>query len=272
MELEQNQAEFRKLGLGAAAISYDSSAILKDFAARRGIRYPLLSDADSALIRTLGIFNYTVPRGNMVYGVPHPGVFVLDAQGVITGKYFEDDFKQRYTSADILVRQFGLTAPAGRSEVTGKQLALVSGASNSVVRPLQRVALSLEVDLQPRMHVYAPGVKGYIPIQWTMKESNLATPYEVAFPQSEDLHLKAINETVPVFQGKFRLSRDITVGTDAAIKAAVDASGNFTVEGTLRYQACDDKTCYIPQDMPVKWTFQYEAFDRERSPAEIQHR
>jgi hypothetical protein len=42
------------------------------------------------------------------------------------------------------------------------------------------------------------------------------------------------------------------------------------VEGTLRYQACDDRVCYVPQELPVKWTFQLEGHDRERAPAELQ--
>jgi hypothetical protein len=71
---------------------------------------------------------------------------------------------------------------------------------------------------------------------------------------------------VPVFAGKLRLTREITLGPDAKLKPALNASGQLTVEGTLRYQACDDRMCYIPQTLPVKWTFQYEAFDRQRSP------
>jgi hypothetical protein len=44
------------------------------------------------------------------------------------------------------------------------------------------------------------------------------------------------------------------------------------VEGTLRYQACDDRLCYIPQELPLKWMFQYENFDRQRAPTELQRK
>jgi hypothetical protein len=52
----------------------------------------------------------------------------------------------------------------------------------------------------------------------------------------------------------------------------MDSGGNFVVEGTLRYQACDDRVCYVPQELPVKWTFQYAEFDRQRVPAEWQRK
>jgi peroxiredoxin len=40
-----------KNGVRIAAVSYDSQDILKSFAEKHGIGYPLLSDHDSAVIR-----------------------------------------------------------------------------------------------------------------------------------------------------------------------------------------------------------------------------
>ena len=142
-----------------AAVSYDSVAVLRNFAERRGIHFPLLSDPDSKVIRELGILNESIPKDNPFFGVPYPGTFVLNEQGVITAKYFEDDFRERYTYADILTRRFGVgTGP--RTEVEGKQLGLEAGSSNLVVAAGQRVSLTLDIEMKPNMHVYAPGVEG----------------------------------------------------------------------------------------------------------------
>ena len=46
------------------AVSYDPVPILADFAARRSITFPLLSDAGSAVIKQYGILNTTVAAGN----------------------------------------------------------------------------------------------------------------------------------------------------------------------------------------------------------------
>ena len=272
MELEKNKAEFAKLGLGVAAVSYDSVEVLHNFAERRGIHFVMLSDPESKTIRELNILNNTIPKDNAYFGVPFPGSFVLDSRGVIVAKYFEDDYRERYTSADILARQFGVIAGAGKSEVQGKQLRLTASASNSMVAPGQRVALTLDIDLKPNMHLYAPGVQNYIAIDWKMKDSLMAMAHEVAYPKSEKLYLQAIDETVPVYRDHFRLTRDITIAQEAALKPLLDSSGTFAVEGTLSYQACDDRLCYIPQELPIKWTFQFEDFDRQRAPVELQHR
>ena len=270
VELEHNREQFAKLGIGLAAISYDSVAILHNFAERRGIHFPMLSDADSKIIRSAGLLNETIPHESPFFGIPNPGTFILDAKGVVKAKYFEDDYRERFTAADILTKQFNVAPNAGRHEVIGKQLTAVASSSNYVVRGGQRVALVLDVELKPKMHVYAPGVEGYIPIAWKMKESPAFAVHDVTLPPSKMLRLPAINETVPVYQGKFRIERDITIAAEGKVKPLVDGDGQFAVEGTLQYQACDDRMCYVPQELNVGWTFQLQGHDRERVPAELQ--
>jgi hypothetical protein len=178
----------------------------------------------------------------------HPGWVVLNPKGVIAAKYFDDDAGQVYTSAAILVHQFGWTPTVGAKEVEGKQLTASIGASNTSVSRGQRIALTLDIDLLPNMHVYAPGVENYIPIDWKVEDSQKARAFAPVFPRAEKLYLRAIDETVLAYRGHIRLLRDVTV-------AASDA-GPFTVDGSLRYQACDDRVCYIPQTLRLQWTLE----------------
>lgn len=254
MELQERLAEIQKRGLGVAAISYDSPAVLKNFAGRRGITFPLLADEGSKVIRAFGILNEDVPAGNMATGIPHPGTYIVDRTGRVVAKYFEDDYTERFTASEILVRQYGAAAGAAQQTAETKHLTISSAASTARVRSGQRIALTLDIELKPRMHVYAPGVEGgYIPIEWIMKDA-----HPVTFPASRKLHLPAIKETVPVFEGRFRLMRDFTVPKGAK-------PGELVIEGGLRYQACDDRECYIPQTVALKWTLKVEAHDRERA-------
>ena len=264
MELQQNLAKIRAQGLGVAGISYDPVATLKNFAERRGIAYPLLSDKDSSVIKAFGILNDEVPPDHPFAGIPYPGTYIVDPNGRVVAKYFEADYSQRYMTSDILVREFGASAGLSQTETETKHLTVTSAASADQVRIGQRIALTLDIEMKPSMHVYAPGVQGYIPIEWQMPPSSVIAAHPVEFPKSKMLRLEAIGETVPVYNGKFRLVRDITIG-----KAYL---GLLTVEGTLKYQACDDRMCYVPQTVPLKWTFQVEPHDRERPPAELQRK
>jgi hypothetical protein len=71
----------------------------------------------------------------------------------------------------------------------------------------------------------------------------------------------------------FRLTEDIVTGYESQIRPLLDAKGELTLRGTLRYQACDDRMCYLPATVPLEWTFGYRALDRARSaPAELQRK
>ena len=63
MELQDRLQELGGSGIGVAAISYDSTEVLNDFAEKRGITFPLLSDKDSAVITEFGILNTVVAEG-----------------------------------------------------------------------------------------------------------------------------------------------------------------------------------------------------------------
>lgn len=272
MELQHNLPAIRKQGLGLVAISYDSPEILKTFAARKGIAYPLLSDPDSKVIRSYGLLNTAVPANTPSFGVPYPGTFILDASGAVKSKYFESDFRERYAASDILVREFGDKPGATARVIETKHLRLTPSSSETTVHWGQRIALVLDIDLKPGMHVYAPEVKGYIPVQWNMTVAAAFRAHPPVWPSARELYLKAIKETVPVYKGRFRVVSEITMGTDAQIKPLLDQNGDVVIENSLRYQACGDRECYFPQTIPLKWTLHYTDLDRQRAPAELQRK
>lgn len=272
MELQQNLDKLRERGLGLAAVSYDSVAVLKEFSERKGITYPLLSDADSRVIRSYRLLNESVAKDSPQFGIPYPGTFILDKSGVVIQKYFEGDFRQRYTASEILVRQYGGAAGAARQVIETRHLRLTSSASLDTVHWGQRLALVADIELKPGMHVYAPGVEDYIPIQFKLTASQAFQEYPPGYPVARQLHLKPIHETVPVFRGRFRIAEDITIGTDTLVKPVLSPAGDLVVEGALRYQACDAKVCYPPQTVPLRWTLHYAALDRQRAPAEMRRR
>ena len=63
MELQDRLEALESSGIGIAAISYDSQEVLADFAEKRRITFPLLSDSDSSVITEFGILNTVVAEG-----------------------------------------------------------------------------------------------------------------------------------------------------------------------------------------------------------------
>jgi Disulphide bond corrector protein DsbC len=130
----------------------------------------------------------------------------------------------------------------------------------------------IEIDLKPKMHLYAPGVQGYIPIDWQMEKSPAWAAFPAAYPASTMLNLPAIKETVSVYTNHVRIVRDVTVGLDPEVASALAADRTLSVEGSFRYQACDDKECFLPKTIPLRWTFKVGQLDTQRVPEALQRK
>ena len=59
------------------------------------ITYPFISDIDAATMIALGVLNEQNEPGEPSYGIPHPGVFVVNLDNEIVGKIFIDRFRER---------------------------------------------------------------------------------------------------------------------------------------------------------------------------------
>lgn len=272
MQLERKREELARKGVNVASISYDTPETLKLFSERAAIGYPLLSDPDSKIIRAFGILNETVAKDHAFYGIPHPGQYLLDAEGRVKSKFFEGRYADRFTAGYILVREFGDPSDGPRVETETEHLRVTAWASDAVVHGGNRFVLAADIELKPKMHVYAPGVEGYIPVEWKMEQTSGLSEYPAEYPQSKILHLPAINEKVPVYEGSFRLIRDVAIGQAKEIPHLFDDDGKLVLKGSFRYQACDDKVCYLPKTIELVWKFDFEPHDRERVPDEARRK
>ncbi|HAA76263.1 TPA: hypothetical protein DCE37_14200 [Candidatus Latescibacteria bacterium] len=88
MDLQDNLDALQSDGVEPYEISYDPVETLSGFADEHGITYPLLSDVDNGVITDFGILNTLVPEGHRWYGVPFPGTYTTDVNGIIRSRTF----------------------------------------------------------------------------------------------------------------------------------------------------------------------------------------
>ena len=134
-------------------------------------------------------------------------------------------------------------------------LTLVTGSSAEKVAPGGKVALTFDITPRRGIHVYAPGKHTYQVVRVTIDPQPWLRAAATSYPPSEIYHFKPLDEKVEVYQKLFRLSQDITVLATTEAQKQLAGQTNVTVSGKLDYQACDDKVCYAPRSVPVKWTF-----------------
>jgi hypothetical protein len=268
--LQEAREQFHRQGLGLAAISYDSEAILRDFTERHKIQYPLLADPNSEIIRRYGVFN--AEATGFTRGMARPGYFYVSPDFRIKGKFFETAYTDRNTPNNLLLKLFPQLVEGSGRDVPTPYIRLRLYQSDHIVGPGSQFTVTAEIGIPPGTHVYAPGAVGYKAIQLVLNGPTNLKLQPVRYPEAKALYLPAIQETVPVFEGSIRVFQDVVVSADRPFTASLGSGKVLTLQGILSYQACDATTCYLPQKSAVSWQVDVMSLDGERSPNAIQHK
>ena len=266
MELQGRLDALTREGLGLVAVSYDSVPTLAEFATRRGITFPLLSDTGSAVIKQYGILNTTVATTNTTYGIPFPGTFFVNAKGVVTSRHFEDAYQERDTITSMLVKlgKLGASVDISATKISAPNLTLTTYVTDRIAAPGTHFSVVVDAVPGPRVHVYAPAVTEYKPITLVVQPQPALVVRAPQFPAAEDYFFKPLKEHAAVYQKAFRIVQDLEIDPSSTSAEALKNRAEMAISGTLSYQACDDKVCFIPQSVPLTWTIGLRALDRDR--------
>jgi DsbC/DsbD-like thiol-disulfide interchange protein len=211
----------------------------------------MLSDVGSATIRAWGILNqHAIGRAE---GIPYPGTFVLDRSGRVVSRSFEESYEERATAASVLDALQPAASSAG-APVAGRHVAVIPEQSDHVAATGQHLTLGVEIRPAPGIHVYAPGQDGYIPVTLDLQQSDAFEAADTTYPEPRDYLFQPLHETVRVFDRPFRLTRDVTMALTRDVRRGGAAHEALTVRGSVGYQACDDRVCFAPDEVPVTWT------------------
>ncbi|MEM6579700.1 MAG: redoxin domain-containing protein [Pseudomonadota bacterium] len=102
LQLQSYQQNFENAGIGLLVITYDQPYVQAAFTAKFDITIPLVSDLSALSFKTLGILNRDYEPGDAQYGIPYPGMIIVDPKGVIAGKLFLESYKARIDSGAAL--------------------------------------------------------------------------------------------------------------------------------------------------------------------------
>jgi len=111
----------------------------------------------------------------------------------------------------------------------------------------RRAVLQLRFQLVPGFHVnsHTPKSDTLIPTALTLQPAAGVKAAEPAYPPGQPFSFSfAPTEKVDVYANSFTVKLPV-----------VATAGEHTVDGTLKYQACDNASCYPPRTIPVKILF-----------------
>jgi peroxiredoxin len=101
VQLQRDLKSIEDAGIQIVGISYDETKALKTASERMKIAFSMLSDPESKTIDAYHIRNQAA-KGK-AEGVPNPGTFILDREGVIRAKLFLEGYRVRHTTEALIM-------------------------------------------------------------------------------------------------------------------------------------------------------------------------
>lgn len=107
-ELGKRAAAFEGVGYPIVTVSVDTVETVRKFTQAANITYTMLADPTGSVTQAIGIRDPQYPVGSFAYGVPQPGIFVLDKGGRVLAKFFVKGYRERPDPDAVLTAEQGL--------------------------------------------------------------------------------------------------------------------------------------------------------------------
>lgn len=243
-----------KHGVRIAAVSYDSREKLAAFADKYHVAYPLLSDANSEVIRRFGIFNFNMAPDLRSYGVPHPVEYLVAPDGLVVRKYFVENYQHRVTGSAVALHEFGETAAEDAT------ITLNSAAVTVRIRPAserafagQELGYIADFNVAQGWHIYGEGSgEEYTPTAIVFDDPRVVRQ-SLEMPEPIQMEMPATTERVRVHSGSFR-------GVGTLLLRFPLPEGPIELQGRVRLQQCSDRVCEPPQEIPFALRLSLQPF------------
>lgn len=208
------------------------------------------------MIRDYGILNDQLePNDAFLYGLPYPGVFVCDEDGVVVAKFFHDTYKKRESAhtlidtalGQILLRS-GEPSSSGGDEDVRVSVTLHGGSGAIKQGAIRRVVTRFE--LREGLHIYGePVPEGMVATQVTIEGPDGLIVGDPQVPPTKPLRLEGLDVELQVWSGTVDVVTPIyALSRLASELRPLEEGASLGIEVTVRYQACDDVSCLAPRN------------------------
>lgn len=242
-------------------MSYDPVSTLSRFAESHGITYPLLSDEGSAVITELGILNVTVEEERAAYnrkvedrhrGMPYPGSFLLDEDGILVGKRLEQSHRIRPTANTLMGAFFESEGdePDGLVTTDSPGVQVAAWLDSSVVSANQLQEAHVRFVLEPDVHLYTePVPDGFRPISVKLAGDESIHVEDTAPLEGHEFSIEGLDEIFHVLDGTIDIAVPFFLLTNR--DTAGDGTRQVPLAVEVSYQACTGAECFMPETVTL---------------------
>ena len=266
VELQKHTAELAAAGVKVYAITYDPQPALASFASKHGITYQLLSDDGSKVIERFGILNTLIPpddpaknpaTGQRFYGIPFPGTYITDANGVVVEKHFFQAYERRVSAGTLLDRAVGRVLvhdEAPQQEAREQTVTVTAFLADGELRRDVASTLYVRLAMEEGFHVYGdPLPEGFVATQVAVNPVEGLEVGEAVYPPTHDREFPQLAVILPVYESTAIVSVPVTA-TASLFQGGGYGAGNqpkLSIPIKVTYQACSETVCHRPRTVEL---------------------
>src|SRR4051794_34997321 len=130
------------------------------------------------------------------------------------------------------------------SQAQPKTTTLTTALSRSALQPGQDAVVAVALDIKPGFHSqsHTPKDPDLIALNVTATKTDGVTIGDIVYPPAKEESFPALG-VLSIYSGKVIFYVPIKVADDAN-------PGPLTLKGTIKYQICDDNSCFAPETKP----------------------
>jgi len=241
-------------------ISYDTQANLKKFTEDFDVGYDLLSDVDSEVIKKFGILNTTISpddpeidraNGRPYYGLPFPGVYVTDENGVVTEKFFYRHYASRASSGSIMNSALGeilMPKESPRNVLTNDQIKITAFLADDSLKFESHSKLYARFELAEGLHIYGGDLpEGYFATTVSVEETKGLRVGDPVYPETTPKRFEALDVTLNVYEGVVDIAIPVSLTAEVMNWTNPNKPKSIAIPVKVDYQVCSETVCYLPR-------------------------
>ncbi len=235
---------------------------LSRFAEAHGVVYPLLSDVGSRFIESMGLLNTTIAEEVAAFGLtmaskhrglPYPGTFFLDEDGMIIDKQFERFHRIRPTGNTLLARLIGAEGVARSSLAAASSpgVQIAAWLDTDVVYANQLQDLHVRIELDDDVHLYVePIPDGYSALSLELTGDEALRPRPHVIDGGRPFIVDGLDEEFFVVDGTLEATIPFAVHSNR--NTSGDPARTVDIELVVDYQACTKSECFVPETRTLR--------------------
>gem|GEM_PF-2868190 len=213
------------------------------------------------MITELGILNVTLEEERAAYdrkvedrhkGIPYPGSFLLDEDGILVGKRLEQSHRVRPTANTLMGAFFGAdgSEPEGMVTTDSPGVQVAAWLDAQVISANQLQEVHVRFVLEPDAHLYTePVPSGFRAIDVTLDGDESIHVEDVAPLEGHEFTIDGLDETFHVLDGTIDIAVPFFLLTNRDTAGDGTRQVPFSVE--VSYQACTAAECFMPETVTL---------------------